>query len=110
MEGVKALPDRVCVQSCVVVCTVRSMMEVAAVIVTAWLIDAAFAFEQRQNTGHQNMLVCLALAPFFRRNCGVHVVWLDVETFSLTCLRNSTNCSVYFRAATEYRHQNKLVV
>ena len=36
--------------------------------------------------------------------CLALVVWLDVETFSLTCVRNSTNCSLCnIRAATEYR-------
>ena len=43
----------------------------------------------------------LALLP---EHCGVHAVWTDVETLSLTNVRNSTNCSLCnIRAATEYR-------
>ena len=79
-------------QSCDVVCRARSLVEVSAVIVTAWLVDAhvlsllsghcgvlsvsgwmfkhspsrvcetaptaaGATFEQRRNTGHQNMLL-----------------------------------------------------
>ena len=45
------------------------MVEVAAVIVTAWLVDAH-------------------MFGSFPRNCGVLAVWLDVETLSLTNVRN----------------------
>ena len=74
-----------CMQSCVVVCRVRSMMEVAAVIVTACLVDAH----------------ALALLP---GHCGVLAVWLGVKTLPMTCVRNGTNCSVCnIRSATGYR-------
>ena len=48
------------------------MMEVAAVIVTAWLLDAH-------------------MFGSFHRNCGVLAVWLHVETLFLANVRNSTN-------------------
>ena len=72
-------------QSCVVVCKALSPVEVSAVIVTAWLVDAHV----------------LVLVPVRSR---LHAVRLEVETFSLTCVRNSTNCSLRnIRSATEYR-------
>ena len=69
----------VCVQSCVVVRKVRSMVEVAALIVTAWLLDAHVS----------------ALLP---EHSGLHAVWLERH------VEHSTTYSpCNLNAATEHR-------
>ena len=83
MEGVKALPDRVCAILC---CCLQS------------------AFHDGGRGSHRNSMVDAHVFGSSLRNCCVLAVWLDVETLPLTCVRISTNCSVcHIRAATEYR-------